>query len=201
MRSEQLSFFLPGTNGKGVLLIHGLTGAPAEMKLVARQLNRRGYSVHAPLLAGHGEDIRTLRRTHWEDWLASVVRGSEFLAERTQAVFAAGICVGGKLSLLAAKHRPDLIKAVAIYSPCFHYDGWDVPRHYTMLSPHIGWLSRVPFLDREFLDTVMGIDAAAKMAGHGRIEKAVLREADLAGTEFRLNSLLLDGVEAVLRQK
>jgi asparagine synthase (glutamine-hydrolysing) len=36
---------------------------------------------------------------------------------------------------------------------------------------------RVPFLDREFLDVVMGMDAAAKMAGHERIEKAVLREA------------------------
>jgi asparagine synthase (glutamine-hydrolysing) len=36
---------------------------------------------------------------------------------------------------------------------------------------------RVPFLDREFLDVAMGMDAAAKMAGGGRIEKAVLRQA------------------------
>jgi len=36
---------------------------------------------------------------------------------------------------------------------------------------------RVPFLDVEFLDVAMRMDAQAKMAGHGRIEKAVLREA------------------------
>lgn len=36
---------------------------------------------------------------------------------------------------------------------------------------------RVRFLDREFLDIAMGMDATAKMAGTGRIEKAVLREA------------------------
>lgn len=36
---------------------------------------------------------------------------------------------------------------------------------------------RVPFLDREFLDVAMGMDPAAKMAGGGRIEKAVLRQA------------------------
>ena len=36
---------------------------------------------------------------------------------------------------------------------------------------------RVPFLDREFLDVAMGMDAVTKMAGGGRIEKAVLREA------------------------
>jgi len=37
--------------------------------------------------------------------------------------------------------------------------------------------ARVPFLDLEFLDVAMGLDAKYKMAGHGRIEKAVLREA------------------------
>ena len=37
--------------------------------------------------------------------------------------------------------------------------------------------ARVPFLDLEFLDLAMSIDARHKMAGPGRIEKAVLREA------------------------
>lgn len=36
---------------------------------------------------------------------------------------------------------------------------------------------RVPFLDVEFLDVAMKMDAIAKMAGKGRMEKAVLREA------------------------
>jgi asparagine synthase (glutamine-hydrolysing) len=37
--------------------------------------------------------------------------------------------------------------------------------------------ARVPFLDLEFLDLAMSMDARHKMAGQGRIEKAVLREA------------------------
>jgi len=37
--------------------------------------------------------------------------------------------------------------------------------------------ARVPFLDLDFLDTAMSMDASYKMAGQGRIEKAVLREA------------------------
>lgn len=37
--------------------------------------------------------------------------------------------------------------------------------------------ARVPFLDLEFIDVAMGMDAAQKMAGQGRIEKQVLREA------------------------
>ncbi len=37
--------------------------------------------------------------------------------------------------------------------------------------------ARVPFLDLEFIDVAMGMDAVHKMAGHRRIEKHVLREA------------------------
>ncbi|MGB0134841.1 asparagine synthase B, partial [Dokdonella sp.] len=37
--------------------------------------------------------------------------------------------------------------------------------------------ARVPFLDLEFIDVAMSMDAKYKMAGNGRIEKAVLREA------------------------
>ena len=37
--------------------------------------------------------------------------------------------------------------------------------------------ARVPFLDLEFIDVAMGMDAKYKMAGNGKIEKAVLREA------------------------
>ena len=37
--------------------------------------------------------------------------------------------------------------------------------------------ARVPFLDLEFIDVAMGMDAAHKMAGQGKIEKHVLRAA------------------------
>jgi asparagine synthase (glutamine-hydrolysing) len=37
--------------------------------------------------------------------------------------------------------------------------------------------ARVPFLDQRFLDVAMSIDPAAKMAGPGRMEKQILRDA------------------------
>ena len=37
--------------------------------------------------------------------------------------------------------------------------------------------ARVPFLDKEFLDVAMSMGPAAKMAGHGKMEKHILREA------------------------
>ncbi|WP_288427516.1 alpha/beta fold hydrolase [uncultured Agrobacterium sp.] len=148
MKSETSTFFEEGTNGRGVLLIHGLTGAPAEMRLVARQLHKRGYSVLAPLLAGHGVDASVLRRSRWQDWLESVHIARAAFSRRVDTVYAAGICVGGKLAMMAAADTPDKIKATAIYSPCFHYDGWEVPLHYSLLSSNVGWLSRFPLLGR-----------------------------------------------------
>jgi asparagine synthase (glutamine-hydrolysing) len=40
-----------------------------------------------------------------------------------------------------------------------------------------GLETRVPFLDKEFLDYAMGIDPGEKMCGNGRIEKYILRKA------------------------
>jgi asparagine synthase (glutamine-hydrolysing) len=37
--------------------------------------------------------------------------------------------------------------------------------------------ARVPFLDKEFMDVAMSLDPAVKMAGPGRMEKHILREA------------------------
>lgn len=146
--NDGLSFFEEGTNGKAVLLVHGMSGAPAEMRLVARQFSRMGYSVFAPLLAGHGRGEGALRRSRYEDWLESVEVAADWLATRSDTVYGAGICVGGKLTLLASHRKSSPIKSVALYSPCFHYDGWNVPRYYAILSPHIRWISLIPFIDR-----------------------------------------------------
>jgi asparagine synthase (glutamine-hydrolysing) len=58
--------------------------------------------------------------------------------------------------------------------------------------------ARVPFLDRAFVDVAMGIDPAAKMAGPGRMEKHLLREAfaDVlpASVAWRQKEQFSDGV-------
>lgn len=47
--------FLPSSSRKsGVLLLHGFTSSPFEMKELAYLLHERQFSVSIPLLAGHG---------------------------------------------------------------------------------------------------------------------------------------------------
>jgi carboxylesterase len=129
--ADGLTYFRGGTNGKAVLLIHGITGSPVEMKYMAKGLHRAGYTVYAPLLAGHGVDIATLRKSRWQDWYRSVSDAANLLASRTDQIYVAGVCVGGMLGLHLARDN-SLIRAATVYSPLLQYDGWNAPYHYRL---------------------------------------------------------------------
>lgn len=130
------------TPRKGVLLLHGLTGAPGEMRLVGRRLARAGFAVSTPLLAGHGADRRTLLTTTWQDWLASARAAYHRLAAEVDEVYVAGICVGGALGLALCAEAP-AIKGAAVYSMTFEYDGWNMPKWATA-APLIQFFANLP---------------------------------------------------------
>lgn len=135
---------------KGVLLVHGLTGAPSEMRLLARRLSRDGFVVRAPLLAGHGGSVSDLLRTGWRDWLASVRAAYSDLAREVDEVFVAGICVGGALGLALCAEAP-AVKGAAVYSMTFEYDGWNMPRWATA-APLIQLVAHLPLVRRIAFD-------------------------------------------------
>lgn len=140
------SFSLQGSPEKGVLLIHGLAGAPGEMKFLAKKLHRQGFSVHVPQLAGHGVDQAALLRTGWRDWLASVNEAYLSFATQVEQVYVAGICVGGALGLSLAASHPR-IRGVAVYSMTFEYDGWSMPR-WSVAAPLIQLVADLPLIRR-----------------------------------------------------
>ena len=100
----------------GVLLIHGFTGSPAEMRSLSGFLHGRGLTVAAPLLPGHGRTPADLNRRRWQDWLACAEIALAELQAQCRAVFVAGLSLGALLTLtLAGQHR-DLAGIIA-YSP------------------------------------------------------------------------------------
>lgn len=135
---------------KGVLLVHGLTGAPAEMRLLARRLARAGFAVRTPLLAGHGGTEDDLLRTGWRDWLASVRAAYHELAAEVDEVYVAGVCVGGALGLALCAEAPE-IRGAAVYSMTFEYDGWNMPRWATA-APLIQLVAHLPLVRRIAFD-------------------------------------------------
>jgi carboxylesterase len=120
-------FFFEGSRDKGVLLVHGLTGAPSEMRFVGKALNRLGFTVYAPRLAGHGLDVQALERTKYEDWVNSLREPLHRLKSEVRTVYTAGICVGGAIALMLANQERGLVEKSVIYSPTLSYDGWNQP--------------------------------------------------------------------------
>jgi len=109
------SFFLEG-GPVGVLLIHGFTGAPTEMRLIGDYLHQRGLTVSGPLLPGHGTTIEDMNRTPWTAWVGCAERSLTHLRDHCETVFVGGLSMGALLTLYLAAHRPDLPGAI-IYSP------------------------------------------------------------------------------------
>ena len=122
-------FSLKGENGATVILIHGLTGTPNEMRYTANSLNRKGYSIVCPRLANHGEPMAILKRTTWQDFYQSVKEA--FISIESSAggapIFVAGLCMGALLGLLLADEFGDRVAGVSCLSVTLFYDGWSVP--------------------------------------------------------------------------
>ena len=115
-------------NDLGVLLAHGITGAPTEMKPLVRKLAAAGFTVSCPALAGHCSTLRELKQTRWTDWYATLEAALETLRTRCSSIFVSGLSMGALLALKLAADHPELVSGVATLSATFFYDGWNVPR-------------------------------------------------------------------------
>ena len=108
--------FFDAGNRVGCLLIHGFTGTPFEMRLFGQFLHARGYTVSAPVLAGHATHVAEMNRTQWADWYRSVTDAYDQLTARCDPLFAIGLSLGAALALHLAAHRP-LAGVVAMAPP------------------------------------------------------------------------------------
>lgn len=77
----------------GVLLLHGFTGTPANMHSIWRCLeageqecrlntaveNENGYTIYAPLLSGHGTNLRNMRKSCAREWIDDALKAYDRL--------------------------------------------------------------------------------------------------------------------------
>jgi len=110
-------FFLKGSNGKGILLIHGWTSAPYEVRRLGKFLNSQGYTVYGPLLSGHGTESKALENTRWTDWVDDVERGYFELKKEYKDVYVAGTSIGAALTMILAKKNPDIAGIILMATP------------------------------------------------------------------------------------
>jgi len=124
---------MPGTNGRAVILIHGLTGTPNEMRFLAWFFNSHGYTVACPRLANHGQPLAVLQATPWREFYSSVSAAFRKVRPDHTQVFACGLSMGALLALLLAEEHGDGVDGVSCLSPTLFYDGWNVPWYHFLL--------------------------------------------------------------------
>lgn len=120
-------FFLKGGEDV-VLLVHGLTGTPAEMRAIANRLVKNGFSVMCPQLSGHCGSVGELKRSKWQDWYGTIERSFEALKEVHPHVYVAGLSMGALIALKLAKEKGRRVDGLGLMSTTFFYDGWNIPR-------------------------------------------------------------------------
>lgn len=142
---ERLGPFFPG--GRiGFLLVHGLAGTPAEMKILGKRLNRYGFTVLCPQLAGHCASEEELSTTCWSDWSRSVEDAFDALSRHMDAVFVGGLSAGAVLSLRHAQRYPGRARGLALYSTTLRYDGWTIPK----LSFLLPLILKTPYFGKRY---------------------------------------------------
>lgn len=134
-------FFFPGSSQIGVLLVHGFTGAPKEMRWMGETLNREhGFTCLGVRLAGHATRPEDMIRSSHADWLLSVEEGYRLLSGAAERIVLAGLSMGGALSLTMAAQLP-VAGIIAMATP------YGLPQDWRL--DYTEWLSKLqPYLPK-----------------------------------------------------
>lgn len=183
---------------RGVLLLHGFAGTPPEMRPLANELSRRGFTVYAPLLVGHGTSPEDLELTDYRDWISSANQALDQLQARCRYVGVAGQSMGATLAMHLAATRPEP-RAVVSQAGFIQLRDWRV-RLLPLFRHVVRWSStsdEVDLYDREAIHQLYSYGrrptrAIAQLAKLGR-----LVESELAAI-FRPILLLQGGRDSVV---
>lgn len=98
--AHPLALDAPGD--RAALILHGFGDTPESVSTVAHHLHARGWTVRAPLLAGHGRSLQSFARSRAEDWIGSAREAHTALAASGARVAVVGQSLGAALAVVLA---------------------------------------------------------------------------------------------------
>lgn len=122
-----------------VLLVHGFTATPWEMRPLAEFLAEAGIASLAVRLPGHGTTPEDLAGHRWEEWMSACLEGHKLLSKDFQSIYGMGMSTGCLLLLHMAERSR--FKGLVLFSPYLRVQHW--------LAPYAGWLRWIrPYQER-----------------------------------------------------
>ncbi len=116
-KSSSKPFRYAGTRGS-VLLLHGYTGSPYEVKTLGMALKAAGFACYAPLLPGHGTTPQALNKVTADQWLDAAREAFHSLPSNGPR-FIVGFSMGGLLATLLAKEFSDETDGLLLFAPAY----------------------------------------------------------------------------------
>jgi len=114
-RDDRSFLFLHDNDAPLVLLLHGSSGTPAEMRDLGTYLHAHGISAYSPRIGVVGSRDKT--RT-WESWVSQAQIAIEIAAASSSSPFLCGLSLGGAVSLMLADRSP--IKGIILLAPALY---------------------------------------------------------------------------------
>ncbi len=109
-------FLLPGTNGRGLLLLHGSGDTPQSMRHFGERMRGAGYTVSAPLLPGHGRSPRAFDTATATDYHDASREALNALRSSCSWIGLVGLSMGGALAARLAVESPD-VRVLVLLAP------------------------------------------------------------------------------------
>lgn len=107
---------LEGTSGRALLLLHGSGDTPQTLRFLANRLHAAGFTVHAPLLPGHGRGLRDFAAVHAEDYARTARAELNRLCASSEWVAIVGLSMGGALAARLAAECSS-VRALVLLAP------------------------------------------------------------------------------------
>lgn len=120
------SFFFKGSE-TGILLSHGFIGTPQSVRFLGEELAKRGYTVMAPRLKGHGTHYLDMEQCRYMDWYESLAEGYEELSRHCTKIIIMGQSMGGTLALWLAAQKQE-VDGVVLINPALTIPAFDYVR-------------------------------------------------------------------------
>lgn len=112
-----------GDGPETVLLLHGFSGTPWELRPLAEELVRSGRRCVAPLLPGHGRGVEELSKFRAQDWIDAGHELIDRLVDGDRRIFLVGFSAGGCLAIRLAAERSRDVAALALLAPALRLSG------------------------------------------------------------------------------
>ncbi len=129
---------------RGVLLTHGLSDSPYQMRHLATFFQAKGFRVMVVLLPGHGTQPGDLLDVPWQEWAKAVAYGADCLADEVDELYLAGYSAGAALSVLHAK-QDDRVRGLFLFAPALEITAraaWArLHSLYSWLIPQGAWVN------------------------------------------------------------